>query len=112
MKEELSTSKYKSPTRKLIKFFENSRNNWKDKYKEAKRQIKQLQNKTNFLKKSKEELKSEIKQLKTELSQAEVKEKQKKKEEVKKKTILKKIQKERWNYLRQNQHVIITVLIT
>jgi len=40
--------KYKSPLRKLVKFFENSRDNWKQKYQQARKDIKSLKNKRYY----------------------------------------------------------------
>jgi hypothetical protein len=60
---------YKSPQRKLVKFFEKSRNQWKAKCREAKQTIKQLKNRIRFLEKSKEEWKSRTKELEAELAQ-------------------------------------------
>ena len=61
-------TKYKSPRHKLTKFFEKSRDQWKEKSSEAKAKVKQLNNRVRFLEKSKEKLKSEIKSLKIELA--------------------------------------------
>ncbi|SKA28975.1 hypothetical protein SAMN02745446_03810, partial [Desulfococcus multivorans DSM 2059] len=44
-------SGYKSPIRKLAKFFENSRDSWKSKCQEAKYKVKMLQNKLRYLEK-------------------------------------------------------------
>jgi prophage DNA circulation protein len=62
--------KYKSPRRKLVKFFEKSRNQWKEKCQEAKGKVKQLSNRVRFLENSKEQLKNEIQSLKLELATA------------------------------------------
>lgn len=59
---------YKSPIRKLVRFFENSRNQWKTKCKEAKRTIKRLKNRIRFLERSKAFLKSTVKELEAELA--------------------------------------------
>ena len=53
--------KYKSPARKLVKFFEKSRNNWKAKYQELKYKMKLMQNKTRYLEKRKTQLNQRIK---------------------------------------------------
>lgn len=66
---------YKSPRRKLVTFFEKSRNQWKEKCSEAKAKVKQLNNRVRFLEKSKEQLKNEITSLKLELSKAKAMEK-------------------------------------
>jgi hypothetical protein len=65
---------YKSPTRKLVKFFENSRSQWKAKCKKAKRTIKQLKHRVRFLETSKAVLKSRVKKLKAELAQIKARE--------------------------------------
>jgi outer membrane murein-binding lipoprotein Lpp len=63
-------NEYKSPRRKLVTFFEKSRNQWKEKCSEAKTKVKQLNNRVRFLEKSKEQLKNEITSLKIELTKA------------------------------------------
>jgi uncharacterized protein YlxW (UPF0749 family) len=60
---------YKSPSRKLIKFFERSRDNWKAKYLELKYKMKLMQNKILYLEKRKTELNLRIKELQKELDQ-------------------------------------------
>jgi len=45
---------YKSPLKKLVKFFEKSRDNWKNKYVEKKIELKRALNQINDLKKRKE----------------------------------------------------------
>jgi uncharacterized protein YlxW (UPF0749 family) len=60
---------YKSPKRKLVTFFEKSRDQWKEKCSDAKVKVKRLNNRIRFLEKSKDQLKNEIKSLKTELAQ-------------------------------------------
>ena len=74
MSEMQQGKEYKSPPRKLIKFFEKSRNQWKAKCLEAKKLIKQLKNRIHFLEKSKEEWKSRTKELEAELAQMKAKE--------------------------------------
>jgi uncharacterized protein YlxW (UPF0749 family) len=66
---------YKSPMRKLVKFFENSRDNWKTKCQEAKYKIKLLQNKVRYLEKRKAELNKRVKELEKELQQHRLKKK-------------------------------------
>lgn len=61
--------KYKSPARKLVKFFEKSRNNWRAKYQELKYKMKLMQNKTRYLEKRKTQLNQRIKELQQELDQ-------------------------------------------
>ena len=67
---------YKSPKRILFRFFEKSRNKWKEKCKEAKYQNKLLQNKNRYLKKDKEVFKNRVKELESELRQMKHNEKQ------------------------------------
>jgi len=62
-------SGYKSPVRKLVKFFENSRDSWKAKCQEAKYRVKMLQNKVRYLEKRKYELNKRVKELERELQQ-------------------------------------------
>ena len=58
---------YKSPTHKLVKFFERSRDQWKKKALEAKNKTKLCKNRIKFLETSKASLKSEVKSLRAEL---------------------------------------------
>ena len=60
---------YKSPVRKLIKFFEESRNQWKAKCLSAKHQIKLLSNKIRYLEKRKAELTNKVKELEKKLEE-------------------------------------------
>ena len=55
--------------RKLVKFFENSRDGWKAKCQEAKYKVKMLQNKVRYLEKRKAELNKRVKELEEELQQ-------------------------------------------
>ena len=59
---------YKSPRHKLTKFFEKSRDQWKEKCLKAKSKGKQLSNRVRFLENSKENLKIKIKSLEEELA--------------------------------------------
>jgi hypothetical protein len=52
MKSAKNDKVYKSPTRKLVRFFEKSRDNWKRKYKEAKKTIRYLKDRMRSLEKS------------------------------------------------------------
>jgi uncharacterized protein YlxW (UPF0749 family) len=61
--------KYRSPSRKLVKFFERSRDNWKAKYQELKYKIKLVQNKNRYLEKKKAQLNQKIIELQRELDQ-------------------------------------------
>ena len=45
---------FKSPARKLVRFFESSRDNWKQKYRELQRVRKQLSNQVRAVEKSRE----------------------------------------------------------
>ena len=63
------TKNYKSPKRILLRFFEKSRDKWKDKCKEAKYQIKLLRNKIRYLEKNKTAFKNKVKGLESELLQ-------------------------------------------
>ena len=90
MKEEQNKKSYKSPKGKLFKFFEKSRDQWKSKYKEVKKKVKQLKNRVSFLEKSKENLKIRVKELESELAQMKEKEQKSLKEEEFKKRLLSK----------------------
>ncbi len=59
---------YKSPRHKLTKFFEKSRDQWKEKCLKAKSKAKQLSNRVRFLENSKENLKMKIESLEEELA--------------------------------------------
>jgi chromosome segregation ATPase len=65
--EELNGKTYKSPLRKLARFFEHSRDRWKAKSQEAKAKVKRLQNRVRFLEKSKADLKSQMQALEAEI---------------------------------------------
>ena len=71
---------YKSPQRKLVKFFEKSRDRWKAKSSEAKIEVKRLKNRVLFLENSKEHWKSRVKELEAELAMVKAKEREKEKE--------------------------------
>ena len=71
-----NTRKYKSPGRKLVKFFESSRNQWKIKCQEAKYKSKLLKNKIRNLVNNKEKLKLRVKELENDLFRMKTKEKQ------------------------------------
>jgi len=58
---------YKSPVRKLVPFFKDSRDKWKTKCKAAKYQIKLLRNRLRKIEKRDADLKKEIKALKEKL---------------------------------------------
>jgi hypothetical protein len=63
---------YKSPAKKLLKFFEKSRDNWKEKYQENKKENKQLKDKIRILKASKQKWKDEAMTLRRQLKQSPV----------------------------------------
>lgn len=60
---------YTSPPRKLIRFFLQSRDQWKAKYQRAKATIKRLENRGRFLEKSKDNWKARAKALEAENTQ-------------------------------------------
>ena len=60
---------YKSPVRKLIRFFEESRDKWKARCLDAKYRIKLLTNKIRYLEKRKAELSKRVKELEMELEE-------------------------------------------
>jgi len=62
-------TRYKSPQRKLVRFFEKSRDQWKAKCQTAKATVKRLQNRVRFLERSKAELKTRTRALETEVAQ-------------------------------------------
>jgi phage shock protein A len=63
---------YLSPIRKLIPFFVNSRDQWKEKCKLAKQEIKRLKNNLNYMKNTNQELKGQIAELKNKISSLEI----------------------------------------
>ena len=63
-------SVYKSPERKLVQFFETSRNKWKAKTREAKRVLKRLKNRVRFLEASRARWQEKAKSLEAELTQS------------------------------------------
>jgi len=62
-------NRYSSPPRKLIRFFEKSRDQWKTKCQRAKAMVKRLQNRVRFLEKSKAQWKSKAQALEKENAQ-------------------------------------------
>jgi len=62
----LDTS-YRSPAQKLLKWFKESRDNWKTKYQELKKNVKQLENRIRFLESSKNKWKKEAIELRAAL---------------------------------------------
>jgi hypothetical protein len=67
-------SVYKSPERKLVQFFETSRNKWKAKTREAKRGLKRLKNRVRFLEASRARWQDKAKRLEAELAQSNARE--------------------------------------
>lgn len=65
---------YKSPVRKLARFFEKSRNRWKVKHRQAKANVKRLENRVRFLDKSKEHWKSRVQELELEVARLKARE--------------------------------------
>jgi hypothetical protein len=59
---------YKSPIRKLVRFFEKSRDQWKAKCLEAKATAKGLKHRIRYLEQSKAEWKTKTKELEAELA--------------------------------------------
>ena len=68
-------NKYKSPMQKLVRFFQGSRDGWKEKAKNAKYQIKLLRKKVKYLEQTKSEFKNRSKNLEIEVQQMKDKEK-------------------------------------
>jgi chromosome segregation ATPase len=63
-----SLEPYKSPRRKLLRFFEKSRNQWKAKCLSAKATVKRLQNRVRFLEKSKDRLQHRVRDLEADVN--------------------------------------------
>lgn len=57
---------YKSPRHKLLRFFEQSRDQWKAKCREAKRLVKRLKNRLRWLEQSKARWKARVQELEQE----------------------------------------------
>lgn len=68
MKSTREEKTYKSPQRKLVTFFEKSRNQWKSKCRDAKAEVKRLKNRIRFLERSKADLKRRVQELEDELA--------------------------------------------
>ncbi len=81
---ETKAKEYKSPKRKLVKFFEKSRDQWKVKCTDAKAMVKKQRNRIRFLEASKEKWKSKAIELEKELARMKAEEKQESQQEVKK----------------------------
>jgi len=59
---------YKSPQRKLVRFFEKSRDQWKAKCREAKTLVRRLKNRVRWLERSRDRWKQQAQALDTELA--------------------------------------------
>jgi len=68
---ESETKRYKSPRRKLVTFFEKSRNQWKTKCIDAKATVKKLKNRIRYLEANKEAWKRKALALEKELARME-----------------------------------------
>ena len=78
MKSATTDKVYKSPVRKLTRFFEKSRDQWKAKCREAKATIKYLKNRVRFLEESREHWKNRVQELEARVKQMEAKERESK----------------------------------
>ena len=65
---------YKSPVRKLARFFEKSRDQWKAKHHQAKASVKRLKNRVRFLNQSKGHWKSRAQELEREVARLKARE--------------------------------------
>ena len=81
---ESETKEYRSPRRKLVKFFEKSRDQWKAKSIDAKARVKKLKNRIRYLEVSKEKWKTKAIELEKELARMKAQEKRESQQEVKK----------------------------
>ncbi|MDM8560476.1 hypothetical protein [Candidatus Parabeggiatoa sp. HSG14] len=63
---------YKSPAHKLLKWFKESRDSWKTKYHELKKNFKQLENRIRFLESSKNRWKKEAIELRAALKKKQI----------------------------------------
>ena len=59
---ELTSQEWKSPLRKLTRFFQSSRNQWKSKYSALKQRVKLLGNQVRAVEKSREKWKQDARQ--------------------------------------------------
>ncbi len=80
MRSATKDKEYKSPVRKLARFFEKSRDQWKAKCREAKRMIRLFKNRIRFLEKSRDRWRQRAKEMKQELTEAEAREQELKEE--------------------------------
>lgn len=74
-RDDTNAKRFKSPARKLVQFFEESRNRWKAKYQQSKTKVKRLENNNRYLKKRNTQLKEKVKALESELNQNQATEK-------------------------------------
>ena len=63
-----------SPVRKLVRFFEKSRDQWKSKHHQLKVNLKRQQNRVRFLEQSKAHWKSRVKELEAEVARLQARE--------------------------------------
>lgn len=71
MKSATKDKVYKSPVRKLARFFEKSRDQWKAKCREAKKTVKYLKNRVRFLEESRDRWKGQAQELEARVKQME-----------------------------------------
>lgn len=76
MKSATKDKVYKSPVRKLARFFEKSRDQWKAKCREGKATIKYLKNRVRFLEDSRDRWKSRAQELEAQVKQMKAKERE------------------------------------
>jgi hypothetical protein len=74
MRSATKEKEYKSPVRKLTRFFEKSRDQWKAKCREAKRMIRLLKSRIRFLEKSRDRWRQRAEEMKHKLTEAEARE--------------------------------------
>jgi predicted RNase H-like nuclease (RuvC/YqgF family) len=84
---ETKAKEYKSPRRKLVKFFEKSRDQWKIKCSDAKAMVKRQNNRIRFLEASKEQWKTKAIELEKELARMKAQANQKTSQQAVKKTM-------------------------
>jgi predicted nucleic acid-binding Zn-ribbon protein len=63
----METKTFTTPLRKLARFFEKSRDGWKEKYQQAKQQCKQLSNQARAVEKSRDHWKELVRQQEQEI---------------------------------------------
>ena len=68
-----TTKEYLSPLRKLVVFFERSRDRWKQKYQAAKELVRSLRGRVRSLERSRDQWKQRAKQLQVELTEQKAK---------------------------------------